>query len=112
MSEQPVGGGPPAARAGSAGGGNVFTQKLGPLPMWAWVAIAAGILIVWRVYAGKQSQAAQQSTAATGTGADQVPYFINQVYTGTTPPSAPATGTTAPARASTGICDSGASSTT
>lgn len=78
-------------------GGNVFTNRIGPLPMWAWLAIVLGILIVWRIYAGKASASSQAATATTpGTPADQVPQFVNQTYTTVTAPSAtPATSTTA-----------------
>lgn len=93
MSEQPVSGAPPVRRDG---GGNVFTQKIGPLPMWGWLAIAAGLLVVWRVYAGKKSASSQASTASSSTPADQVPQFVNQVYTsGSAPSSTPATSGTA-----------------
>ena len=78
---------------GGGGGGNVFTNKIGPLPMWGWLAIAAGILVVWRLFAGKQSASAQQAATTTpSTPADQVPQFVNQTYTTVTAPSAP-TGT-------------------
>lgn len=96
MSEQPSA--PPAGRG--TGGGNVFTQRLGPLPMWAWVAIAAGILIVWRIYASKASASSQQAAATTpSTPADQVPQFVNQTYTTVTAPSAPASTTPVPSPA-------------
>jgi hypothetical protein len=69
---------------------NVFTHKIGPLPMWAWVGIAATILVVWRVFSNKQSQASQQSQAATqSTAANTVPQFVNQTYTTVTAPPAP-----------------------
>ena len=85
MSEQPAA---PPARPRS-GGGNVFTNKIGPLPMWAWVGIAAAILIIWRMFAAKQSASAAASTAATdSTAANTVPQFVNQVYTSVTPPTA------------------------
>ncbi len=44
-------------KAGAKGGGNVLTRKIGPLPGWAWAAIAVGGLYLW-----KKRQAA--STAA------------------------------------------------
>lgn len=84
-----------APRAGG-GGGNIFTNKIGPLPMWAWVGIAAGILVVWRFYSSKNSAASTATTASQSTAADQVPQFVNQTYTTVTAPSVPAasTGTT------------------
>ena len=89
MSEQAPERAAPAPRA-AGGGGNVFTNKIGPLPMWAWVAIAAGVLVVWRVFAGKQSASSQAATADTS--ANTVPQFVNQTYVTATAPSAP-TGT-------------------
>ena len=63
---------------------NVFTRKLGPLPMWAWVAIVSAILIGYFYLKNKQSA----STSPTGTNASQIPQFVNQVYTSVTPPTA------------------------
>lgn len=92
MSEQPTA----PARPAGGGGSNVFTNRIGPLPMWAWLAIVGGLLIVWRIYASKQSASSAASTASGSTSAADVPYFINQVYTGATAPSAqPATSSTA-----------------
>lgn len=75
---------------------NVFTHKIGPLPMWGWVAIVAGLLVAWRLYAGKKAAAQQQQATTTpSTPADQVPQFVNQTYVSTSAPLAPA-GTAAP----------------
>jgi hypothetical protein len=90
-----------AAPGGSAPGRreNVFTHKIGPLPMWAWVAIVGGGLVAWRLYSNKTSPsnaAAQQGQAAPdSTAANTVPQFVNQTYVSTSAPSAP-TGTAAP----------------
>ena len=43
-------------------GGNVLTQKLGPLPGWAWAAIAIGVVVVYRLR--KNAAAAAASTTA------------------------------------------------
>lgn len=75
------------SRAGG-GGGNVFTNRIGPLPMWAWLGIAAGILVVWRVMAAKSSAASTAASAGTSTPADQVPQFVNQTYVSTSAPLA------------------------
>jgi hypothetical protein len=91
---------PPAA----PGRENVFTHKIGPLPMWAWVAIIAGALVAWRLYASKNAAtaAAQQgaSTSADDTSANTVPQFVNQTYVSTTAPASP--GTTGPPTGSAG----------
>jgi hypothetical protein len=90
VSEQP---GAPAAPARRE---NVFTHKIGPLPMWGWLAIVAGALVAWRLYSGKSSSTATGSTASTDqTSANQVPQFVNQTYVNTTAPGA--AGTTPPA---------------
>ena len=88
----------PAAPAAGGGkqGGNVFTRKIGPMPMWAWVAIISVVLIGYAYYRNKQSAAAA-STTATGTDASQVPQFVNQTYTSVTPPTAGPPGPTGPA---------------
>lgn len=88
MSEQA----PETPGRGTRGGSNMFTQKIGPLPMWAWVGIAAAILVVWRYMAAKNASAASNaSTAAATTAADQVPQFVNQTYTTVTAPGSPGT---------------------
>jgi len=69
---------------------NVFTHKIGPLPMWGWLAIAGGGLVAWRLYAGKNAatQAQQQgATAPDSTAANTVPQFVNQTYVSTSPPA-------------------------
>ena len=90
----------PEAPPRSSRGGKItqtLTTRIGPLPMWVWVVIAGGILVAWRLYASKQ-QAATQDTSATDTGvpADQVPQFVNQVYTSPNPPGAPVPGPPGP----------------
>jgi hypothetical protein len=96
MSEQP--GAPPAKTPTRE---NTFTHKIGPLPMWGWVAIAAGLLVAWRLYSSKKSPAAQQqsgqSASSTDTAANTVPQFVNQTYTTVTAPAAPAAPPSGPA---------------
>lgn len=64
---------------------NVFTRKLGPLPMWAWVAIVSAVLIGY--FYLKNKKAGQ--TTPTGTNASQIPQFVNQVFTSVQPPGTP-----------------------
>lgn len=66
---------------------NVFTRKIGPLPMWAWVAIIGGVIIAYSFYKSKTSAASTSTTGAT-TDASQVPQFVNQTYVQPSPPSA------------------------
>jgi LysM repeat protein len=78
-------------------GGNVFTRKLGPLPMWGWMGIALALAIVFYLYKKKTSSStssqnsAQNSSLNTPGGVDAslVPQFVNQVYNQETPPVAP-----------------------
>ena len=93
MSEQPGTTAPGAENRPAAGRrDNVFTRKLGPLPMWAWLGIAAAILVGWRLYASKNAatQAAQQgqTAAPSSTDASTVPQFVNQTYVSTSAPVA------------------------
>ena len=85
---------PERAPSGGRSKFGLFTEKIGPLPMWAWVAIIAAALIGWRVYSGrKNSASASDTTSADGTNADQVPQFVNQTYV---TPTAPVQGTPGP----------------
>ena len=66
---------------------NVFTRKIGPLPMWAWVAIVGAVIIGYAYWKNRQNNAA--STSSTTADASQVPQFVNQTYTTVQPPSEP-----------------------
>lgn len=74
-------------------GGNVFARKMGPLPMWAWMAV--GLLIAILIYMYNKNKnnngSASQSTVNTPGGVDSslVPQFVNQVYDESVPPAAP-----------------------
>ena len=81
---------PPSPSRGRAGGGNVFTRKIGPLSMWVWLLI--GIALIGAYVLWKRNQASQ--TAQPTANASQVPQFVNQVYTNGVPPTAPQPGTT------------------
>lgn len=62
---------------------NLFTHKIGPLPMWSWVAIAGGGFLVWRYFSSSGSASTSTSTTPVttpSTPADQVPQFVNQFY--------------------------------
>jgi hypothetical protein len=77
---------------------NLFTRKIGPLPMWAWTGIILVPIIIYAVIEHKKSAAsAADTTAADSTDASQVPQFVNQTYTNPTPPSAPGTPAPSPA---------------
>ena len=67
---------------------NVFTHKIGPLPMIAWVAIIGIGLVIWRMVAAKKSAEAS-NTGAASTAAGTVPQFVNQTYSTVVAPQAP-----------------------
>ena len=77
------------SRSSSGSGGNVLTHRLGPLPTWVWIAIAAALIIAYSWWKSKSANAASSAnTSASSTPADQVPQFVNQTYTTVTPPPA------------------------
>lgn len=103
MADQPTS--PASPHPAAAGGGNVFTHKLGPLPMWQWAGMATAGLLGWALYKNHKSGGKTGSTTSTTattaggssspyassalTSASQVPQFINQTYTTVLPPMAP-----------------------
>lgn len=81
----------------SSSSGSPFMRKLGPMPVWAWMAIALALAIVYSMWSkNKEAATAAATTGNTGTEtqqtADQTPPFIIQNYT--TYPGGPATTTT------------------
>lgn len=90
MSEQPT----TTSTSTTRKSGGTFTRKLGPLPVWGWMAIVAVIVLAYSFYAkNKQSQQANQSAGGVnspgGVDASLVPQFINQTYDNDVPPTAP-----------------------
>jgi LysM repeat protein len=84
----------PNPPAQSSGGGNVFTRKLGPLPMWGWMGIALALALVYYFYSKNKSANSQAQSSATnntpgGVDSSLVPQFVNQTYVDNTPPAAP-----------------------
>jgi hypothetical protein len=87
----------PATPPKASGGGNVFTRKMGPLPMWAWMAIMLVLAGGYYLIKGKGSSSSttgstSASTVDTPGGVDSslVPQFVNQTYVQGAPPAAPA----------------------
>jgi len=71
----------------AGGGGNVFTRKVGPAPLWVWMLAGLGLALGYVAWRGnKQKQAA--ATTQDQTTTDQTPPFIIQNYT-TVPPEQP-----------------------
>ena len=87
------------SNSGSSGGGSLaFLKKpLGPLPIWVWLSLglfAALGYYIWAKKKGTSTTSTASSDTSTGTGTTDsslIPQFVNQVYTGTTPPEAPPT---------------------
>lgn len=77
--------------------GNVLTNKIGPLPMWSWMAIILGLVLVYSFYKKSSGSNSAANTAASqaagnapgGVDASLVPQFINQTYDNDVPPPAP-----------------------
>lgn len=76
--------------------GNVFLRKLGPLPMWTWMAIILLLGLMFYVVKGQNAKSASAtaggtptSQAAGGVDSSLVPQFVNQVYGASSPPPAP-----------------------
>lgn len=77
----------PPARSSRGGKLGLFTERIGPLPMWVWVAIIAVLIIGWRLYSNKKQASSSAAATSSSTPADQVPEFVNQTYTTVTPPA-------------------------
>jgi hypothetical protein len=77
---------PPGAATARSPRDNIFTRKIGPMPMWAWVTIIGGALLAYYYWKNKTTATTQP---ADTTNASQVPQFVNQTYTTVNPPGAP-----------------------
>jgi hypothetical protein len=77
-------------------GGNLLTQKLGPLATWVWLLIATVLVgIVYLYLKHKQGSSSSTSSGTTATTpASQVPDYIVQNYLGNTPTGAASGGST------------------
>jgi len=62
----------PAPAPAPKGGGNILTRKIGPLPGWAWAAVAVGGYLIYRQR--KAAQAASTTAATTSTASPQPAY--------------------------------------
>ena len=82
------------------GSGNVFTRKLGPMPLWVWLLIGLGLAIAYYLYnknkSNSQSAAASTNNTPGGVDSSLVPQFVNQTYVENEPPAAPPPTTTGP----------------
>ena len=92
MSEQTV-----STSTSRPSGSNVFTKKIGPLPMWSWMAIILTLVVLYSFYKKNKSSSTAAQTSADqaagnspgGVDSSLVPQFINQTYENITPPPAP-----------------------
>jgi len=75
---------PQAAKPSSG----AWSRRYGPLPLWAWLMIGAGFLLVlwYRNQSANQNANSSQSTADQSTADSQIPQFVNQTYVQATPP--------------------------
>lgn len=75
--------GPGAAPGPPAGpSGQFLTQRMGPLPVWAWMLVTLGAALMyfqWRK--NRAAAAASSTTSASSSTAAQTPPFIIQNYT-------------------------------
>lgn len=77
---------PTIAPARVSSGGNAFTRKLGPLPLWGWMGIGLAFGLVYYFWQKNKAGASSANTASTSTesgdteAADQVPPYIIQNY--------------------------------
>ncbi len=104
---------PAPGTAAPARRGNLLTNKLGPLPTWAWLAIAT-VIIVAVAFFMRKKQASSQAQPGQTAGIQSVPDIIiqngggNGRRGGTPPPGSvppaqpPPTGSTPPPAGSTG----------
>lgn len=71
--------------------GGMFTRKVGPLPVWAWMAVGLVAAIAFYLIQKKNAPAASTAAPSTATGttaSSSIPQFVNQVYTNGSPPAA------------------------
>lgn len=82
----------PQSQPQTESGGNFFSQKWGPLPVWAWLSVGAAALLIISYLRNKSNNAASAADTSAQTDSSQIPQFINQTYTNGTPPEpAPST---------------------
>lgn len=89
------------AKPSGGGAGNLFTRKLGPLPMWAWMGVGLGVALAFTSWTKNKKAAAAAAagpntagvlpttqTASGSTPSSLIPQFVNQVYNQESPPTA------------------------
>lgn len=72
-----------APRTAAGGGGNAFTRKLGPAPVWVWMLAGLGTALAISAFRSGKAKKTTAETPAPGTPtASQTPPFIIQNYPG------------------------------
>lgn len=69
-------------------------KKLGPFPVWVWAALVLGIVVLYIMWRNRSQSQSSGTNAMTDTGltsAAQIPQFVNQTYTNSSPPSSSTT---------------------
>ena len=64
----------------SDSGGFDFTKKLGPFPLWLWLALAGGLLFAI-YYHFKNAGGSTTTSNLNSTSASQIPQIVNETYT-------------------------------
>jgi len=64
---------------GGGGGGPFYTKKVGPMPVWAWMAIAVGALLAVSTWQKNKAASTAEETAAVSTAT--VPDDLRPMYT-------------------------------
>lgn len=58
---------------------NVFTRKIGPMPMWVWLAVVGGLVLLYVVYENQKSASAAK-TAQKGAGNGEAAGYLVPPY--------------------------------
>jgi LysM repeat protein len=93
----------PEAAPRSGGAGGMLTRKVGPLPVWGWLAALTALALGYWLLKGKGSGSSSGSATGTDTGttpAGDVPDYVSQTTVNVSTPAEPGqtgngTGTTA-----------------
>jgi len=90
---------PPAKKVPAAGGGNILTKKLGPLPGWGWLAVIVVGYLIYRHYNSGSSSTTDTTAAPTTTPTETI-QTPGGTYTG--PPGGAPSSITSPSSSSPG----------
>lgn len=77
---------PPAKGKGGNSGSTVLTRQMGPLPLWAWMTLGLVLILGISYFKARKGS---NTAASTTTPSNDIPQFVNQVYTSPSPPEEP-----------------------